>query len=174
MPNKVIKQGDWFVLPAPTWNPPAPSSAIPSKEIVGGWPIQEDGRIGPFRPNPKYLPADNLKPSDPIDAILRLIAAGEKDLGDELVTMLCHSVIEIGCDARYSPQVGTLMDSVPCIVAATAEVQKRSVNVPHWMPVLGSRLPQVVPQGVDVALNPNGAAPFRLLITAIKYASTGS
>lgn len=172
MPEKIIRQGDWFVLPAPSWDSAAPPSTIPPESIVGGWPMQADGRIGPFQPNPGYLPADNSTPSDPIDAILRLVSAGESDLGDELVTMLGHSVIEIGCDENYSPQIGASPNSPQCIVAATAEVQKRLVDVAHWVPVLGHQLPQIVPPGVDIVLNPTGTAPFRLLITAMEEAST--
>ncbi|WP_328406951.1 type VII secretion system-associated protein [Nocardia sp. NBC_00403] len=167
IPKTVIQQGDWFVLPAPSWNPDGPSATPPPEATVGGWMVEVDGTIGPFEPNPGYLPADDSTPSDPIDAMLRLIAAGEK-LGDELVAMICHSVVEIGCGDDDLPLIGAAPDGAPCVVVATAAVQKRTVDVDRWMLMVGSDLPRIVPRGVDIMLNPSGVAPFRLLINTMR------
>ncbi|MFE7802093.1 type VII secretion system-associated protein [Nocardia sp. NPDC057440] len=165
IPETVIRQGDWFVLPAPSWDPDGPSAAPPPEAIVGGWMVEDD-TIGPFEPNPGYRPADDT-PSDPIDAVLRLIAIGE-ELGDELIATICHSVVEIGCGTDDLPIIGAAPDGAPCIVVATAAVQKQALDVDSWMRTLGSNLPEIVPQDVDIMLNPSGAAPFRLIMNAMR------
>lgn len=166
IPKSVIRQGDWFVLPAPSWDSDGPSATPPPEATVGGWMVEEDGTIGPFEPNPGYRPADDT-PSDPIDAMLRLIATGE-ELGDELVATIRHSVVEIGCDTDNTPLIGAAPDGAPCVVVATAAVQKQALDVDSWVRTLGSDLPRIVHQGVSIMLNPSGVAPFRLLINTMR------
>lgn len=164
-PKVIVQQGDWFILPAPSWEPDGPAAMPPPEGIVGGW-LVENGTIGPFEPNPGYLPEEGT-PSDPIDALLRLISTGE-ELGDELVATICRSIVEIGCGTDALPLIGTAPDGAHCVVVATAAVQKETTDVDTWMRVLGSDLPKIVPPGVSIMLNPSGAAPFRLFLNAMR------
>lgn len=158
----VIRQGDWFVLVDPAWETGA-QSALPSDMMVGGWRQEDDGTIGPFEPNPKYRPNAETVPTDPIDAVLRRIAvSGGGRLGDELVAMVHDSVVAIGCDEHGRPLIGSGPDGIGCVVVATAEVQKTGVDVDRWCSAPGAKLADVVPAGVEIFLNPAGAAPFRL------------
>jgi hypothetical protein len=166
--SKVIRQGEWLVLTTPRWEPSTPSQKQPPPEaIVGGWMVDENGSVGPFQPNPDYLPADAATPTDPLDAILRLIAGGEQQLVDEFVSMLCHSIVEIGCDEHNQPGVTIMPDDILCVVIATSPTQKLGVEVDRWWPVVGSDLPEIVPGGVGILLNPNGCAPLCLVSDAL-------
>ncbi|MGW4094541.1 hypothetical protein [Nocardia sp. NPDC004750] len=72
-PSSAVRRGDWFVLLDPDWSGD-PIQQSPAVEVmVGGWRLAEDGTLGPFWPNPGYRPQT---PDTPIDALLRLIAAG--------------------------------------------------------------------------------------------------
>ncbi|NUS44151.1 MAG: hypothetical protein HOQ24_10740, partial [Mycobacteriaceae bacterium] len=42
-------------------------------------------------------------------------------------------------------------------------VQKRGAGIEHWCPVLGSDLAELLPEGIDIMLNPAGGWPLRLL-----------
>jgi hypothetical protein len=137
--------------------------------IVGGWMIGESGEVGPFQPNPRYLPGNDETPSDPTDALLRLIAEGEP-VGDELVESIRNSVVEILCDEQDAPIVDNAPDGVPCVLVVTAEAQKVDLRSARWWPVLGSELPWIAPSGTDILLNPNGSAPFRLAAGILRNA----
>lgn len=158
----LIRQGDWFVLVDPAWDTSA-QSMLPSDMMVGGWLREDDGTIGPFQPNPGYRPSADTVPTDPIDAVLRRIAAGAGDrLGDELTAMVHDAVVAIGCDEAGRPLIGSSPDGIGCVVVATAELQKAGIDVDRWLSVHGAKLVHIVPTGVEIFLNPAGAAPFRL------------
>ncbi|WP_062999930.1 hypothetical protein [Nocardia jinanensis] len=65
-------------------------------------------------------------------SVLRRVAAGDQLLGDELVSRIRDSVVEIGCDDHNRPLIGTAPDGVRCVVVATAELQKADVDVPRY------------------------------------------
>jgi hypothetical protein len=141
----------------------------PAEAIVGGWRLEEDGKLGPFQPNPGYRPHTPSTPSDPIDAVLRLIAAGEHR-GDQIISTLIHTVVEIACDEQNQPHIALSPDDIPCVVVVTAEIHKQRVTVPRWLSVLGARLPQIVPDGTDIWFNPGSDHQFRLATNAIRAA----
>jgi hypothetical protein len=149
-----------MVLVDPGWD--GKSTSPPADAVIGGWELQPDGSTGPFRPNPRFRPSDPTMPTDPIDALLRRIAAGES-LGTELVSTVRDSIVEIGCDEHNEPLLGTAPDNTPCVVVATAEAQKAHVDVDRWLPIHGNKLSHIIPSGTDVLLNPAGSAPFRLI-----------
>ncbi|WP_328387378.1 hypothetical protein [Nocardia sp. NBC_00416] len=62
------------------------------------------------------------------------------------------------CRRRF----GSSPDGIGCVVVATAELQKTGIDVDRWRSVHGAELTEVVPTGVEIFLNPVGAAPFRL------------
>lgn len=170
-PPEAIRHNNWFVLADPGWEQAGSAASPPPHAIVGGWELREDGSTGPFRPNPRYRPGDPTVPTDPIDALLRLIAAGEQ-LGTELVNTIRDSIVEIGCDERNRPLLGTAPDNTPCVVIVTAELQKNHVDVDRWLPVDGGKLADIIPPGADLLLNPTGGAPFRLRADVLRSAGT--
>ncbi|WP_280443394.1 type VII secretion system-associated protein [Nocardia brasiliensis] len=161
----VIRQDDWFALMDPAWNPdeqPVP----PTELMVGGWPLNRNGQVGPFRPNPGYRPSAATVPTDPIDAVLHRIAAGADHLGDELTATIGDCVVSVACDEQGRPVIGTSPDGIACIIVATAELQKTGTGLPRWRSIHGANLTQVAPPQVDIFLNPAGVVPFRLARTA--------
>lgn len=162
-----VRQDNWFVLLDPDWPRPTPWSSPPPAVIVGGWMLDNKGDIGPFQPNPHFAPIGRSTPSDPTDAVLRLIAEGA-DAGDQLVPTLSDSVVEIGCDDHDNPLIGAAPDGVPCVPVVTAELHKQRLEVQYWRPIVGSTLPDVVPIGTDILLNPGDRAQFRLITDALR------
>ncbi|MET9487171.1 type VII secretion system-associated protein [Nocardia sp. NPDC006630] len=156
----VIRQGDWLVLVDPAWD--ATKGVVASGLMVGGWRRNADATIGPFQPNPGYKPSAATVPTDPIDAILRRIATGADHLGEELTATVRDCIVAVAYDEQGRPLIGTSPDGASCVFVATAEVQKIGLDVPRWGAVVGAKLTEFAPPGVDVFLNPAGAAPFRL------------
>jgi hypothetical protein len=162
-----VRQDNWFVLLDPNWHQATPDQPAPPEAIVGGWMLDEDGKAGPFQPNPDYLPGDDATPTDPTDAVLRLIIRGE-NVGDQLVPTVRDSVLEIAVDEADQPLVSVAPDGVPSVLVATASVHKERVAVERWWPVEGTTLGEIVPEGADVLLNPGGPASFRLSTEALR------
>ncbi|MET8796141.1 type VII secretion system-associated protein [Nocardia sp. NPDC004568] len=171
--NQPDHRTQWLALTAPGWEPDETAQQPPVHVIVGGWQIDDDGRSGPFEPNLAYLPADESTPSDPLDALLRRAADDASQSTDrqrlisDFLATLRHSIVDIGCDAAGRPVIGTT-DGVPCVLIATAAVQRQGVDADRWHPVVGENLADVVPAGVDVLINPYSCAPCRLAVDALR------
>ncbi|MGW0182488.1 type VII secretion system-associated protein [Nocardia sp. NPDC003345] len=163
---EAVRYGDWFVLVDPGWEPGSRSTPPPPEVIVGGWELGPDGTAGPFRPNPRYRPGDPAAPTDPLDALLRLVVTAGR-IGGEVLDTMADTVVEIGCDSEDRPLLGRAPDGTPCVVVVTAESQKTHLDVDRWWPVHGRDLAGLVPPGADVLVNPAGAAPVRLRTEAL-------
>ncbi len=165
----VVRQDNWFVLLDPKWQPSSPDMKPPPEAIVGGWMLDEHDKPGPFQPNPDYVPGDETTPTDPTDAVLRLIMRGE-NVGDQLIPTVRDAVVEIAVDEEDQPLISPSPDGVMSVLVATAPVQRTGLPLERWWPVVGARLPELVPDGVDILLNPDGLAPFRLSTDALRDA----
>ncbi len=162
-----VRRDDWFVLLDPTWQTENPSGDPPVEAIVGGWRLDKNGSLGPFQSNPRYIPRNDSTPTDPIDALLRLIANGD-DCSDQIIPTLRNTVVQLACDSQDQLCIAPAPDDVTCALVVTAEVHKQRLNVPHWWAILGAQLPEVIPVGIDVLFNPGGEHQFRLTTEAIR------
>lgn len=162
-----VRQGNWFVLLDPGWTAGTPDSVPPPEVIVGGWMLDADGAVGPFEPNPNYVPRNQSTPTDPLDALLRLAARGE-DVGDQIVPTIRDTVVQIGCDENDDPVIVLSPDGVPCVQIVTAEVHRSRLTTDRSWPVVGSKLSEIVPEGTDILINPGGRAQFRLVGAALR------
>ncbi|GAA4420246.1 type VII secretion system-associated protein [Actinokineospora soli] len=161
-----VRQDDWLVLPAPGWTTGPP---VPTEAIVGGWALDTHGKPGPFQPNPHYVPDRKATPTDPLHALLLMIAFGRgSHLASRLLATLRDTVVEIACDDHNGILIGPAPDGTDCVAVVTAELHKRLLDDVHWIPVLGNDLPKAVPEGVDILLNPGDYAQFRLLTEALR------
>lgn len=64
-PSAAVRQGDWFVLLDPSWISEGHPGDPPLEVLVGGWRREKDGELGPFQPNPGYLPQSPEAPAIP-------------------------------------------------------------------------------------------------------------
>lgn len=157
---------NWLVLTDPTWTPSSPGEQPPPAAMVGGWPLDDEGRAGPFLPSPEFVVSGPNTPTDPCDAVLRLIGRGQQ-VADRLVPALLDVVVEIAVDQAGRPLVGADPDGVPCVAVATAPMHRNGIGVFRWRQVVGADLVHVVPRGADIMLNPAGPATVRLHTAAL-------
>lgn len=166
-----IRQGQWYVLPEQGLELRGPSGHrdLPTELVVGGWPLDEDGRCGPFEPNPHYVPDRAAKPTDPVHALLRLFVKDKgQDSVDRFLALLRHTVLEIACDEQGRPLLVSAPDGTPCLPAVTAALHTRRLPPARWERVQGRTLPEIVPDGVNILLNPGDSAQFLLLTMALR------
>ncbi|WP_240653845.1 type VII secretion system-associated protein [Streptomyces sp. AcE210] len=134
---------------------------------VGGWPLDEDGRCGPFEPNPHYVPDSAAKPTDPTHALLRLLVKGQGSV-DRLLALLRHTVLEVACDEQGQPLLVSAPNGTPCLPVVTAALHTRRLPPARWERVLGRTLPEIAPAGVDILLNPGDRAQILLFAEGLR------
>lgn len=157
--TRVVLQEGWLVLPDPGWSSGAP---VPIEAQVGCYELGENGDLGVFQPNPRYVPASRTLPTDPVHALARLTLA-DSSVGARLPAAVARSILEIACDASDHLQFMRAPDGAPYVAVVTAELHKRRLPAARWHQVVGSRLRAVVPVGIQVMVNPGDAAQFKLL-----------
>ncbi|MGX7828834.1 type VII secretion system-associated protein [Actinokineospora sp. 24-640] len=149
----------WHVLVDPAWLPGSDTDSPPPERVVGGWPLR-DGVPGKFRANPAHEPGTD-SPSDPIDAVLRLIQRGEAEPG-QLRPLLRETVFEVAVHPEGHLLVTGAPNGVPCVVAATARVHQDRTGLAHWHPADLGDLADVFADRVGLLLNPGALAGIRL------------
>lgn len=151
----------WLFALDPAWTATEAEPVPPTTALVGGCRVRPDGTAGPFEPNPEYQPFDDQTPTDPIDAIIRRIVAGER-LSEELRITIEHSLVEIAC--RTDDQLFTVdaPDGTLCAVMVTAAIQRIGIDAARWKTLVGADLGSIIPARVDILINPIGHAPLRL------------
>ncbi|WP_110495026.1 type VII secretion system-associated protein [Amycolatopsis antarctica] len=157
-----------FVDPAAA--PPAKGEQPPTESIVGEWPV-EDGKAGRFRANPGYVPAGADSPSDPIDAILRLLAREEAE-PDQVRLLIRDCTFQIAMNGDGRPLIVRSQDGILCAVVATAETQRRRIASPEWIHGDVEELVDLLSDDVDVLFNPGGPAAARLAGSFVRSART--
>lgn len=150
---------EWTVLLDPYWTG-RDEQGLPTSAMIGGWPLDE-GKPGPFQPNPGYVPPSADAPTDPVDFWLHVAAKGGQ-VAEQLLHAIRDAVLEIACDENGQPLVGTAPDGVRSVLVVTARRHRQRLLLEHWLPASGARLPEAVPDGVDVMINSGGPAQTRL------------
>ncbi|MFD9697997.1 type VII secretion system-associated protein [Lentzea sp. NPDC059081] len=159
-PQQADAGGRWFVLPDPYWDPGDDEDVPPLEAVVGLWPF-EDGKVGKFRSNPAYRPIDEDSPTDPIDAVLRLVLQRRAE-SRHIQLALRDSLVDLAMNGDGRPLVTDSPDDVPCVVVATGELHRLRVSSPDWRRVELEELVRLLADGVDVLYNPGGVASVRL------------
>ncbi|PRY38968.1 type VII secretion system-associated protein [Umezawaea tangerina] len=152
---------NWFLLIDPAWTPAGENDVPPLESVVGLWPVEEDGKPGKFRPNPEYLPSDDNSPSDPLDAVLRLVVQGRAE-AEHIQLLLRDSLFDLALNGDGRPLITKSPDDVPCVVVATGEAHRRRIGSPDWQRIEIHELVVALADGVDVLVNPGGPASVRL------------
>ncbi|WP_236795216.1 type VII secretion system-associated protein [Amycolatopsis sp. GM8] len=162
---------DWAVLLDPVWEPRFDGEQPPTEALVGGWPLDEHGNPGRFEPNPEYVPATASSPTDPADAVMRLVMEGTAP-GDALLPIVRDAMLALAVSEDGYPLVGPAPDGVPCVAVVTAPAHRTRVETDHWAEVTAEQLLDVLPPDTDILLNPDGPASTRLLAGALRASYT--
>ncbi|WP_290051871.1 type VII secretion system-associated protein [Amycolatopsis solani] len=151
----------WVLLIDPAWRPEP--SAPDRTHVVGGWLTSADGSIGAFEPNPAYEPSGPDSPADPLDAVLRLLAAGDAEFA-QVASVFRRARPALALDAAGAPLTAPSPDGVPCLLAATAPTHRGRVRTAGWRAVDAAELAELLAErpGTDLLLNPGAPGCTRL------------
>lgn len=152
---------NWFLLMDPAWSPASENEPPPIEAVVGLWPVEDEGKIGKFRANPEYTPTDENSPSDPLDAVLRLVLQGRAEAA-HIQLMLRDTLFDIAMNGDGNPLITKSPDDIPCVVVATGEPHRRRIASPDWQRIDLGELTELLADEVDVLFNPGGPAAVRL------------
>ncbi|MCX2731514.1 type VII secretion system-associated protein [Saccharopolyspora sp. NFXS83] len=167
-PDRESAPTDWMMLTDPAWTPEDEQSEPPGEVLLGGWPMWPDGSWGRFQANPGYRPMNPDSPSDPVDAVLRLMV--RDDYGaDALLSVLEDTALEIALDENGVAVVDRAPDGVPSVLVVTAPIHRDRVGADDWRGTHAAEIAEALPEtGVDVLLNPNSPASMRLSADALR------
>jgi hypothetical protein len=172
-PGQGSGRDDWAMLLDPAWQPRFPDEQPPVQAMAGGWPLDADGNPGKFEPNPGFVPATPTSPTDPIDAVLRLVADGQAPV-DEVIPTVRDAMLEVAVSDDGYPLIGPAPDGAPCVAVATAPLHRQRVpSVEHWGTVTAEQLLKLLPSDTDILLNPGAPGSMRLLASALRDSYTG-
>ncbi|MFC3456500.1 type VII secretion system-associated protein [Amycolatopsis speibonae] len=152
---------NWFLLMDPAWRPASVNDSPPIESVVGLWPLEEEGKLGKFRANPDYVPTDENSPSDPLDAVLRLVMQGGAE-AEHIQLLLRDTLFDIAMNGDGNPLITKSPDDILCVVVATGEPHRQRLASPDWRRIDLGELVELLPDGVDVLFNPAGPAAVRL------------
>ena len=139
-----------------------PRAAVPPLEaVMGAWPLDPDGTVGPFRSNPDYRPSTPHAAADPFDALLRLAGRGDAT-AEQLQLTLRDMLFDIALNGDGRPLVVRSPDGVPCVAIATSGMQQELAQAPGWQRIDLITLVTMLPEETDVFFNPGVPMPFRL------------
>ncbi|WP_433119400.1 type VII secretion system-associated protein [Micromonospora sp. CA-246542] len=163
---------NWMLLLDEEWTDSdgeaADATAMPPAEaIVGGWLVERDGTIARFTANPLYQPKSPAAPTSPVDATAALVASGRAGV-EAVLLALRDSFVEVAVDGEGGVIVAPAPDGVPCVLVASGAVDQARVDAADWRQVDVGGLLTLVPDGVDVLLNPGGPRAMRLFADALR------
>jgi hypothetical protein len=166
-----------LLLVDPAFEETAETPDPPPESVIGAWPLAPDGTTGRFRPNPVHVPSSPDVPSDPVDAVLRLLVGGEAD-EEDLLAVLGEVDLDVALDPDEVVLILPAPDGQLCLLATTAPRHRAAVidgtaaPVASWRTVGLAEVAAALPeQGVDVLLNPHGPAPMRVAAAAVRDAA---
>ncbi|WBC01028.1 type VII secretion system-associated protein [Micromonospora sp. WMMA1976] len=154
-----MSDDEFVFLLDPEW--PAGDDEPPFEAVLGVWQVGEDGEVGEFRGNPDYRRHFPDSPTDPLDAVLRLIAAAGAVRPAHLRAVLRASTLHLAVNGDGRPLVVHAPDDERCVVVATGEPHREPVPAPGWRLLDLAGLAAVAGDR-DVLVNPGGPAPARL------------
>ncbi|WP_308816783.1 type VII secretion system-associated protein [Pseudonocardia alni] len=166
----------------PAWRPTPEQSHPDPARIVGAWILRADGCVEGFQTNPDYVPADPGSPTDPVDAVLQILALDRADglrPEDEtlelLDTVLLEARLGVALDetgvavVRPAPGGGV----VPVVTAAAH--RDRVTGVASWRETTAAELAAALPaEGVDVVVNPDSPAPALIPAATLRSLTGGA
>ncbi|MEW2592588.1 type VII secretion system-associated protein [Micromonospora aurantiaca] len=155
-----MSDDEFVFLLDPEW-PAGEDDEPPFEAVLGVWQVGEDGEVGDFRGNPDYRRHFPDSPADPLDALLRMVAAAGAVRPAHLRAVLRASPLHLAVNGDGRPLVVHAPDDERCVVVATGEPHREPVPAPGWRLLDLAELAAVAGDR-DVLVNPGGPAPARL------------
>ena len=99
--------------------------------------------------------------TDPLDALVRDAMLGDAPM-EQLQVLLREAPLGLAMNGDGRPLVVRSFDDRPCLIVTTSAPHRESTFAPQWRNVELAELVELLPDGIDVLINPGGPAPVRL------------
>ncbi|WP_433493515.1 type VII secretion system-associated protein [Micromonospora sp. CA-248089] len=99
--------------------------------------------------------------AEPLDALLRGMMRGDATV-EQVQSALRGSPLDLAMNGDGRPLVVRSFDDVRCVVVATSADERDRTFAPEWRRVEAAELAELLPDGIDVLVDPGGPEPVRL------------
>ena len=155
--NDEHDQDDWVYYVDSAYDP---NGDVPLHAVVGRWPVDEYGQLGPFSGNPDYRPTPAVlgmdEPTDAVDAALQLALTGHGPESD-VVDALSTAEVYLPCDEDGELTVYQEDDGEEYVAFFTDPAQAPSTAA-DLLPVDIRTLLDILPEKTNLIVNPESRA----------------
>ncbi|MEU4814176.1 type VII secretion system-associated protein [Micromonospora aurantiaca] len=107
--------------------------------------------------------------AEPLDVLLHRMMRGDAAI-DQVQSALRASPLDLAMNGDGRPLVVRSFDDLPCVVVATSADERARTFAPGWRRVEAAELAELLPDGIDVLVDPNGPEPVRLAAAIVWHA----
>lgn len=155
--------GTWLYSIDPAYDP---AGQVPPYAILGAWPVDADGRPGPFQHNPNYRPSPASLglpvPTDAVEAAMQLAATGHGSDGDVVRLLAGATVYLISDGPGAEPGITLYADDEGRFVPVLTDARHAPATAPGLRAVPCRALLDALPADVALKLNPGSRVSVRI------------
>ncbi|MEU7761342.1 MULTISPECIES: type VII secretion system-associated protein [Micromonospora] len=107
--------------------------------------------------------------AEPLDVLLRRMMRGDATI-EQVQSALRGARLDLAMNGDGRPLVVRSFDDVPCVTVATTDEERARTFAPEWRRVEVVELAELLPDGIDVLVDPNGPEPARLAAALVWHA----
>ncbi|MET7468185.1 type VII secretion system-associated protein [Micromonospora sp. NPDC005222] len=107
--------------------------------------------------------------AEPLGSLLRRMMRGDAPI-EQVQSALRGSRLDLAMNGDGRPLVVTSFDDVRCVAVATSAEERARTFAPQWRPVETAELAELLPDGIDVLVDPGGPEPVRLAAALVWHA----
>ncbi|MEU4791999.1 type VII secretion system-associated protein [Micromonospora tulbaghiae] len=107
--------------------------------------------------------------AEPLDVLLRRMMRGDAEV-EQVQAALRASPLDLAMNGDGRPLVVRSFDDTPCVVVATSADERARTFAPQWRRVEAAELAELLPDGIDVLVDPGGPEPVRLAAAVVWHA----
>ncbi|MEU8068907.1 type VII secretion system-associated protein [Micromonospora sp. NPDC049151] len=107
--------------------------------------------------------------AEPLDVLLRRMMRGDAPV-ERVQSALRGSRFDLAMNGDGRPLIVRSFDDMPCVVVATSAEKRARTFAPRWRRVETAELAELLPDGIDVLVDPSGPEPVRLAAALVWHA----
>ncbi|MEU7713145.1 hypothetical protein ACFWDK_27710 [Micromonospora chalcea] len=108
-------------------------------------------------------------PGPPLADLLRRMMRGDEPV-ERIGSALRDARLDLAMNGDGRPLVVRSFDDMPCVVVATSAATRAATFAPGWRPVELAELAELLPDGIDLLVDPDGPEPVRLAAAIVWHA----
>ncbi|MBF5033131.1 MULTISPECIES: hypothetical protein [unclassified Micromonospora] len=107
--------------------------------------------------------------AEPLGVLLRRMMRGDATI-EQVQSALRVARLDLAMNGDGRPLVVRSFDDEPCVAVATTAEERARTFAPEWRRVEAVELAELLPDGIDVLVDPDGTEPVRLAAALVWHA----